>query len=36
MPKTPVAANVTQPCDALLNLPAELTFDREVVVQQRG
>jgi hypothetical protein len=35
MPKTPVAADITQPRDALLDLPAELTFDREVVVQQR-
>jgi hypothetical protein len=35
VPKTPVTADIAQPSNALLDFPTELTFDREVVVQQR-
>ena len=36
VPQTPIAADVAQPGDALLDLAAELAFHRVFVVQQRG
>jgi hypothetical protein len=35
VPKAPVTSDITQPSNALLDLPTELTFDSEVVVQER-